>query len=112
MRCYELYCGQEWGALTCPHDLHSKDSRSSRTQRGKVGKQPFPASCSAGNKEWVVTVTGFGLSLEECQVTTQSSNLSLVHLRICTLSVVELGGLKHHMHGAHYLVFSGVEEEK
>lgn len=63
-------------------------------------------------QEWVVTVTGFGLSLEECQVTTRSSNLSLVHLRICTLSVVELGGLKHHMHGAHYLVFSGVEEKK
>lgn len=39
-------------------------------------------------------------------------SLSLVHLRICALSVVELGGLKLRMHGAHYLVFSGVEEEK
>lgn len=39
-------------------------------------------------------------------------NLSSVHLRICTLSAVELGGLKRRMHGAHYLVFSGVEEEK
>lgn len=80
--------------------------------KGEGGKAGFLRQCSAGNKEWVVTVTGFGLSLEECQVTTQSSNLSLVHLRICTPSVVELGGLKHHMHGAHYLVFSGVEGEK
>lgn len=39
-------------------------------------------------------------------------NLSLVRLRICTLSVMELGGFKCHMHGARYLVFSGVEEEK
>lgn len=39
-------------------------------------------------------------------------SLSSVHLRIFTLSVVKRGGLKHHMHRAHYLVFSGVEEEK
>lgn len=39
-------------------------------------------------------------------------NLCLVHLRIYTLSVVGLGGLNRRMHGAHYPVFSGVEEEK
>lgn len=108
---HELCHGQE--GLHRPEPMISQQGlQEPQDTKGEGGKAGFLSQCSAGNKEWVVTVTGFGLSLEECQATTQSSNLSLVHLRICTPSVVELGGLKHHMHGAHYLVFSGVEEEK